>query len=64
MLEKFLTVQEAAEIFNVHPHTIIKYLANGQLRGAKIGRVWRMEEKDLRDFFETMKNMTSKNINK
>lgn len=62
--EKYLTVQEAAQILNIHPRTVTKFLTSGQLRGAKLGRIWRLDEKDVRAFFETVKEMTAEAINK
>jgi len=62
--EKYLTVQDAAEILSIHPRTVTKYLTSGQLRGAKMGRIWRLDEKDVRDFFETVKDKTAEAINK
>ena len=64
MNEKYLTVQDAAEILNVHPRTVTKFLTTGQLRGAKIGRVWRLDEKDVHGFFEAVKERTAEAIQK
>jgi len=64
MTDKYLTVQEAAEILSVNPRTVTKYLTSGQLLGAKIGRIWRLDEKDVHTFFETMKYITAEAINK
>ena len=64
MSDKYLTVHEAAEILNIHPRTVTKYLTTGQLRGAKMGRIWRLDEKDVRGFFETVKDKTAEAIQK
>lgn len=64
MSEKYLTVTQAAEILNIHPRTVTKYLTTGQIRGAKIGRIWRLDEKDVREFFETVKTQTAESIQK
>lgn len=64
MSGKYLTVQEAAEILNIHPRTVTNFLASGQLRGAKLGRIWRLDEKDVRGFFETVKDQTAEAIQK
>jgi len=64
MNENYLTTEEAAKILNIHKRTITKYLANGQIKGAKIGRIWRVDEKDVRAFFEDVKNRTEESIKK
>ena len=62
MHSRYITVQEAAEILNIHPRTVTKYLTNGQLQGAKMGRIWRLDEKDVRAFFEGVKDKTAEAI--
>ena len=44
----FLTVQEAARRWRVHPLTIYRHLATGQIRGIRVGRAWRVPLDDLR----------------
>jgi excisionase family DNA binding protein len=60
--ESYLTVQQAAEILNINPRTVTKFLTTGQLKGAKMGRIWRLDEKDVRGFFEQLKNQTAEAI--
>ena len=62
MNERYITVAEAAEILSIHPRTVTRFLTSGKLRGAKVGRSWRLDEKDVRDFFETLKEETAKAI--
>jgi excisionase family DNA binding protein len=62
MNERYITVAEAAKILNIHPRTVTKYLITGQLRGAKMGRIWRLDEKDIRAFFEAIKDETTEAI--
>jgi excisionase family DNA binding protein len=62
MSERYITVHEAAEILNIHPRTVTKFLTAGQLRGAKMGRIWRLDEKDVRAFFENTKEKTAEAI--
>ena len=64
MNQKYLTVAEAAEILSIHPRTVTKYLTTGQIKGAKMGRIWRLDEKDVRDFFESVKTQTAEAIKK
>lgn len=50
--KKLLTVNEAAERLSLSPDTIRKWLRNGQIKGVKISRIWRVSEEDL---YEIMK---------
>lgn len=60
MSEKYITVAETAEILSLHTRTVTRLLFNGKLKGAKIGKCWRIDEKDVREFFEQMKAETAK----
>jgi excisionase family DNA binding protein len=62
MSARYITVAEAAEILCIHPRTVTRFLTTGKLRGAKVGRSWRLDEKDVRDFFENLKEETAKAI--
>lgn len=62
MSNKYITVQEAAEILNINPRTVTKYLTTGQIKGAKMGRLWRLDEQDVHRFFEETKVKTAEAI--
>jgi excisionase family DNA binding protein len=53
MIEKFLTTEQVANILQVHPFTILKFLKAGKLRGVKLGRVYRIKESDVQEFLES-----------
>lgn len=42
-----LTLDEAAEYLRVHPRTLRVKASEGQIPGAKIGRVWRFHRQQL-----------------
>ena len=42
-----LTVDEAAAFLRVHPRTVLRLLARGELPGVKVGRQWRLWRADL-----------------
>lgn len=46
-MEKFLTVEEAAELLQVNNDTVRRWLRLGELKGRKLGRVWRISPSDL-----------------
>jgi len=59
---KFYTKQEAANILGFHARTIERYLLSGKLKGARLGKSWRISEDDLNTFYNTVKEETAKNI--
>ena len=50
--EKFFTTEQVANILQVHPFTILKYIREGKLKGIKLGRVYRIQESDIETFLE------------
>ena len=46
-MNKFLTVEEAAERLRVAPFTMRKYLRQGRVQGVRVGRSWRIPEDAL-----------------
>lgn len=47
---KLYTPEEVAKILKVTPRTVRGYLRKGELKGAKIGREWRVTEEQVREF--------------
>lgn len=54
-MEKFYTVEEIASKLQVHWQTILTYIKSGKLRAVKLGRGYRIDPEDLKDFLERMK---------
>ena len=52
MTEKILTTEQVANILQVHPFTILKFIKQGKLKGMKLGRVYRIKESDVEAFIE------------
>lgn len=52
MIDRFLTTEQVANILQVHPLTILKFIKQGKLKSAKIGRVYRINENDVKEFLE------------
>lgn len=59
-----ISIQEAAKILRLHVRTVTRYITTGQLRAAKMGRVWRLDERDVRDFFDKIRSQTAESIQK
>lgn len=52
MDEKFFTTEQVANILQVHPFTILKFIKQGKLKGIKLGRVYRIKESEINKFLE------------
>ena len=59
-MERLLTVNEAAKILRLNSETVARYIREGKISAAKLGRVWRIEEKDLEQFIRERKRETKK----
>ena len=64
MSEKYLSKQEAAAVLGVHERTIARYLLAGKLKGAKMGKAWKISESDIKAFYEQTKEETAKALNR
>lgn len=52
MSEKVWTPEELADYLNVHPMTVLKMIKDKKLKAIKIGRMYRIMQKDFEDFLE------------
>jgi excisionase family DNA binding protein len=46
------TPEQLAEQWGVARHTVLRYLQTGKLKGFKVGRFWRIRERDLSAFIQ------------
>lgn len=60
-MDKLYTVEEVASALNVHINTIRIWLRKGTLKGIKLGKYWRVEENQLKDFVEKAKGVNPDN---
>jgi excisionase family DNA binding protein len=51
-MERLLTPEEAARILAVSPKSVREWLRQGKLKGVKVGRLWRIRERDLEAFLD------------
>jgi len=47
-----LTPNEVAKILKVNVRTVTNLIRAGELKGVKVGRVWRIKEEDLQAFID------------
>lgn len=57
----FYTPEELAEILKLDIRTIRKFLRDGDLKGYKIKRVWRISEDQFKEFIEQF-NQEKQNV--
>ena len=43
------TVEQVAELLNLHPKTVRRFIQDGKLKARKIGKQWRISGAELRD---------------
>ena len=53
MTEKYYTVEQISKMLGIHPKTVQRYIREGRLRAAKIGKSWRVTGHDLSLFTES-----------
>lgn len=53
MTEDYYTVGQISKMLDIHPKTIQRYIREGRLRAAKIGKAWRISGHDLSVFIES-----------
>lgn len=56
MEEKFYTINEVAELLDMHHKTIRKFITEGSLKANKVGKQWRISEQDLNSFMKVNKD--------
>ena len=53
MPETYYTVEQIANMLDIHPKTIQRYIREGKLRAVKLGKSWRVTGHDLSTFTES-----------
>ena len=53
---EILTVEQAAEFLQVHKITVYRYIREGTLPAAKLGKMYRLFRKDLEAFLDAMRH--------
>lgn len=59
-METLYTPAEVAEILKIKEHTVRQWLRNKELRGVKLGGIWRIKESALKQFVDQNETRTEK----
>ncbi len=51
-MKEFYTVDQVAELLQLNPVTIRRYIEGGKIKAIKVGRVWRISEANLQEFLQ------------
>jgi excisionase family DNA binding protein len=54
--DELLTVQDVAHELRMDRRTVYRYLQQGQLRGRKVGREWRIRRRDLTAYLDARRH--------
>jgi len=54
MKETYFTVEQIAQMLQMHPKTVQRYIREGKLRAVKVGKGWRVSGHDLSVFTESV----------
>lgn len=49
---KVYTLEEIAELLHITRRTLYTYVKEGKLKAVKVGKYWRVTEKNLEEFLE------------
>jgi len=52
MFDDYYTVDQISKMLSIHPKTVQRYIREGKLRAAKVGKGWRISGHDLSTFIE------------
>lgn len=54
-MQKIYTPDQVAEMLQLHPLTVTKYIKKGKLKASRIGRIYRITEDAVSEFLEEMR---------
>ncbi len=55
-MNKYHNVEEVAELIQIHPKTVRRYIREGKLQATKVGKAWRIPDDALHSFVEEEEN--------
>lgn len=57
---RLLTVGEVADLFQVSPRTVFRWMAQGRLPAIRVGNITRVRPEDLEAFFESHRSLQTR----
>jgi len=45
-------IKDVIKVLGLHERTVFRLIEKGELKGFKVGREWRFEEKDIQEYIE------------
>jgi excisionase family DNA binding protein len=60
VVEKMVSVGEAAEVVGVHPKTLGRLIRNGEVPAVRVGRQWRIRLSDLEPGYQAPRKAAAK----
>ncbi|MFD1676952.1 helix-turn-helix domain-containing protein [Alicyclobacillus fodiniaquatilis] len=51
-MDGFLTVDQLAQMIDMHPRTVRRYIREGKLKAIKVGGEWRIRREDVKMFMD------------
>ena len=63
-MEQLMKVDEVAEILQIHEKTVKKWLREGKIQGIKLGKSWRIEKEELKEYLNKKKTMKMSKVKK
>lgn len=54
-MQKIYTPEQVAQMLQLHPLTVTKYIKKGKLQASRIGRIYRITEDAVQAFLEEMR---------
>ena len=58
MQNRFYTVEEISDALDMHPKTVQRYIREGKIKATKVGKAWRVLEKDFRAFMNVSNDVS------
>lgn len=53
MSNKIYSVDDIANILDMHPKTVQRYIREGKIKASKLGKAWRITENDFKAFIQS-----------
>ena len=51
----FYSVEDVAEVLQVHTRTVYRLILQGKLKAIKVGSLWRIQDSELEDYIRRSK---------